>query len=125
MAKILVVDDSLTLTTMFQRYFARDGHAVFVAAKGREGIESARSERPDLILLDHILPDMDGFDVCREIRADAANASSRILILTGSTEESLVAKSREVGADAFLTKDGGLAKVFEIAGTLLEDGVAP
>lgn len=124
MAKILVVDDSPTLTMMFQRYFTRDGHAVFVAANGREGIETARRERPGLILLDHILPDMDGFDVCRELRADAANASSRILILTGSTDESLLSRSREVGANSFLTKDGGLAKVFEVVSELLTGGVA-
>src|SRR5947209_8156547 len=108
MAKVLIVDDSPTLSMMFQRFFAREGHQVLAAADGRSGLDLALAEHPDLIVLDNMLPEMNGFEVCRQLKGDDAFKSIKILLLTGSRDETSVANGQQAGADVYLTKDCGL-----------------
>ena len=123
MSKVLIVDDSPTLSAMFRKFFAREGHEVLEAGDGRRALELAKAERPDLMVLDNMLPEINGFDVCRLLKADEQFKSIKILLLTGSKDEASMAIGKKTGADIYLTKDCGLAHVFEVAGALLEDGV--
>ena len=102
--RILVVDDELSVRTLLSRLLVREGFEVLLAANGHEGLELVAKERPDLVILDLSLPDMDGEDVCKNIRQNPTIENVRILILTGKTAEGLSARCLNGGADDYLSK---------------------
>jgi DNA-binding response OmpR family regulator len=106
MAKILVVDDEPTLVSTISYNLRREGHEVLSAADGVRALELARRERPDLIVLDLMLPRMDGLDVCRAIRQSPSPAlrSVPILMLTARADEVDKVVGLEIGADDYVTK---------------------
>jgi DNA-binding response OmpR family regulator len=99
--KVLVVEDETTLVETLQYNLTRQGYAVAVAMDGARALEVARRERPDLVILDVMLPTLDGFEVCRILRQEM---SAPILMLTARTEEVDKVVGLEVGADDYLTK---------------------
>ena len=99
--KILVVEDEPALVDTLDYSLRRQGYAVVTAGDGRKAIELARSEHPDLIVLDIMLPGLDGFEVCRILRQET---SVPILMLTARSEEVDKVVGLEVGADDYLTK---------------------
>jgi len=99
--KILVVDDEETMVRSLSTLLAQEGYGVAVAADGPQAIEAARAERPDLILLDVMLPGMDGLEVCRRIRTWSVVP---IVMLTAKTAEVDKVVGLEVGADDYVTK---------------------
>jgi DNA-binding response OmpR family regulator len=101
MDKILVVEDEPSLVETLEYYLARQGYQVCTARDGLAAIEVARREKPDVIILDIMLPGMDGFDVCRILRREMAVP---ILMLTARDEEIDKVVGLEVGADDYLTK---------------------
>jgi DNA-binding response OmpR family regulator len=98
---ILVVEDDLTLLETLEYNLAGEGYEVFTAADGLTALEVAREEQPDLIVLDLMLPRLDGFEVCRILRQET---SVPILMLTARTDEVDRVVGLEVGADDYLTK---------------------
>ncbi len=102
MAKtILVVDDTKSLRTMVQSYLTQEGFRVVTAANGREALMVARQERPDLVILDLMMPEMGGYEFFRAYSKDG-NAS--IIVLTAKLEENDKVLGLELGADDFVTK---------------------
>jgi DNA-binding response OmpR family regulator len=102
MAKtILVVDDAESLRTMLKSYLAQEGYRVVMAANGREALFVARQERPDLIILDLMMPELGGYEF---MSAYAREGSAPIIILTAKLEESDKVLGLELGADDYLTK---------------------
>ncbi len=99
--KILVVDDESQITELLRSYLEREGYQVAVAADGEEALTMADAERPDLILLDLMLPKKNGFEVCREIRA---KSRVPIIMLTARDEEPDKIVGLELGADDYITK---------------------
>jgi DNA-binding response OmpR family regulator len=99
--KILVVEDEAVLRETLQYNLARQGYQVHVAPDGRSALEVARKERPDLILLDLMLPGIDGLEVCRILRQEM---NIPILMLTAKAEEVDKVVGLEVGADDYITK---------------------
>ncbi|MFH1736941.1 MAG: response regulator transcription factor [Actinomycetota bacterium] len=99
--KILVVDDESQITELLKSYLEREGYQVAVAADGEEALAMADAERPDLILLDLMLPKKNGFEVCREIRA---KSRVPIIMLTARDEEPDKIVGLELGADDYITK---------------------
>jgi DNA-binding response OmpR family regulator len=99
--KILVVDDEETMVRSLSALLTREGYAVAVATDGPQALEAARTERPDLILLDVMLPGADGIEVCRQIRTWSAVP---IIMLTAKTAEVDKVVGLEVGADDYVTK---------------------
>src|SRR5688572_30522504 len=106
MAKILVVDYEPTLVSTIGYNLRRDGHVVTTAADGVRALDLARRERPDLIVLDLMLPKMDGLDVCRAIRQSPSLPlrSVPILMLTARADEVDKVVGLEIGADDYVTK---------------------
>jgi two-component system alkaline phosphatase synthesis response regulator PhoP len=107
MADILVVEDEESLLQTLRYNLSRDGHEVRLCTDGRKGLEMVRENAPDLLLLDLMLPGMDGLEICRRVRREVGNpAVSRvpILILTARDEEIDKVVGLEVGADDYLTK---------------------
>ncbi|MCK9487407.1 MAG: response regulator transcription factor [Dehalococcoidia bacterium] len=101
MSKVLVVEDDQAIRETVAFNLERDGHEVITAADGIAGLEAARSERPDLVVLDVMLPRMSGLDVCRILREETPIP---ILMLTARDAEADVVQGLDLGADEYVTK---------------------
>ena len=116
--RILVVEDEIELVKAILIRLQQAGYDVFSANDGQDGLEKARKEKPDLIILDLMLPKMDGYKVCGLLKADARYNSIPIIIATARAQESDEKLGFEVGADAYLTKpfqyEKLLAKIKEL-----------
>jgi len=104
MPKILVVDDEKNILELVRFNLEREGYQVLTALDGVQGLNLARTKVPDLILLDVMLPEMSGLDVCRELRRDAVTKSIPIIMLSARTEELDRVLGLEMGADDYVTK---------------------
>lgn len=102
LTKILVVDDESSIVTLLQFNIEKAGFDVVTAEDGRTGYELALSEKPDLIVLDLMLPEMDGIEVCKQLRQD--KVETPILMLTAKDDELDKIIGLELGADDYLTK---------------------
>jgi DNA-binding response OmpR family regulator len=99
--RILIVDDEPKITQLVRDYLERSGFAVVTARDGREAVMRARTDRPDLIVLDLGLPDLDGLDVTRQLRRDS---QVPIIMLTARDDEADLVAGLELGADDYVTK---------------------
>lgn len=104
MTKILIVEDDLVLNKSLSEYLSADGFEVFSAIDGESGLELAFSEKPDLVLLDIILPKKDGYQVLKEIRSNSEVKNVPIVLLTNLGSISDVEKALELGATTYLVK---------------------
>ncbi|UFJ41532.1 response regulator transcription factor [Brevibacillus humidisoli] len=102
MTKILVVDDEPSIVKLLQFNLEKSGFEVITASDGKQGLEMAYQEKPDFIVLDLMLPKMDGMDVCKALRQDRINTP--ILMLTAKDDELDKILGLELGADDYLTK---------------------
>jgi DNA-binding response OmpR family regulator len=105
--KILVVDDEAVLVETIAYNLEQAGYAVVTAADGTSALEAAQREKPDLIILDLMLPEMDGLEVCRQLRREGNTATTPIMMLTAKGEEIDKVVGLEVGADDYVTKPFG------------------
>ncbi len=101
---ILVIEDEGDILELVTLNLTREGWRVIGATTGEEGLEAAREEAPDLVVLDLMLPGIDGLEVCKALRADARTRAVPIVILTAKGEESDVVQGLEFGADDYVTK---------------------
>lgn len=122
--KLLVVDDDGALLAVMKDFFEIQGWDVTGARTGQEGIEAAARTLPEAIVLDVVLPDMKGWDVCRNLREKPATARIPILLMSGARkDDEAVVKGLESGADDYLPKSASLPLVLEKLKTLMR--VAP
>jgi DNA-binding response OmpR family regulator len=105
---ILIVDDKAGVRTLVREYLTEQGYNVVVAANGREALYVARHEKPDLILLDVMMPEMDGYEF---IRAHHREADTPIILLTARLEETDKVLGLELGADDYITKPFGMREL--------------
>ncbi|WP_043768026.1 response regulator transcription factor [Algiphilus aromaticivorans] len=103
-ARVLVVDDEPGIVTSLEFLLKQAGFTVSTATDGDSGLEKAQAERPDLILLDIMMPGRDGFEVCQTLRADPAMANTKIVMLTARSRDAEQAKGLALGADDYITK---------------------
>jgi DNA-binding response OmpR family regulator len=103
-AKILVVDDEPDAVELVAFNLRQAGHSVTTAADGSEALQKARTQLPDLVVLDVMLPEMDGFEICKLLRHDPATARMPIIMLTAKAAEVDRVLGLELGADDYLTK---------------------
>ncbi len=101
---ILVVDDEPPILELIRYNLQKEGFAVLTAEKGVQALEIARAEEPDLILLDLMLPDMGGFDICRILRNDETTVHIPIIMITAKSADSDIVSGLELGADDYITK---------------------
>ncbi len=101
---ILVVDDEKDVLKGLKDFLLSEHFEVVTAMLGKDGIQKARQEKPDLILLDLRLPDIDGYDVCRELRSDPTTSSIPILMVSTRSKDMEKVIGLEVGADDYITK---------------------
>ena len=101
---IIVVEDDLDIRELISFNLANEGHQVFEANNGEVGIDKARNNNPDLILLDLMLPGIQGLDVCRIIKSDQETKEIPIIMVTALGQEEDIVKGLETGADDYVTK---------------------
>ncbi len=104
MSRILVIEDEPDIQTLLRFNLEKDGHAVVVAGNGNDGLHQLRRATFDLVLLDLMLPDRDGLEVCRVIRGDPALSGVPVIMVTAKGEESDVVIGLGLGADDYVTK---------------------
>ena len=102
--KVLLVEDDLMIVEMYKMRFEEEGYAVLVTDKGSEAIEIAEKEKPDIILLDVILPEVDGFTVLQKLKNDIKTKEIPILLLTNLGQESDKEKGLQMGAADYFIK---------------------
>lgn len=104
MARILVVEDNEMNMEVLTRFLRRDGHSVISAGDGRQAVQSARSEAPDIILMDLSLPEMDGWEATRRIRDNPLTRHIPVIALTAHSTSADVRRAVEAGCDHYETK---------------------
>lgn len=124
MPKILLVEDNEMNRDMLSRRLARRGYDVVVAVDGEEGIRLARSEQPDLVLMDMSLPVIDGWEATRQLKADTATSRLPVIALTAHAMEGDRDKALDSGCDDFDTKPIELPRLLEKIETLLKDSAS-
>ncbi|MGW4891351.1 response regulator transcription factor [Kitasatospora sp. NPDC004240] len=103
-ARILVIDDDLTVSEVVAGYLTRAGHRVDRACDGEQGLDLARARRPDLLVLDLMLPGIDGLEILRTLRATDEGADLPVVMLTAKGDEADRILGLELGADDYVTK---------------------
>jgi DNA-binding response OmpR family regulator len=118
-ATILWIDDDQLLLSFCCDALRRRGYRILVAADGPTGIETAKTERPDLIILDVVMPGMDGLEVCRRLRAEPAMKDTPIILVTAFHGPKLSLKGREAGANSTIRKPFGPEHIMNAIGKIL------
>lgn len=117
--KILVVDDKANIRQLIQEYLTEQGYQVYTAENGRNALYMARHERPDLIVLDIMMPEMDGYEFIRIYRQ---SANTPIILLTAKVEETDKVIGLELGADDYMTKPFGMRELLARIRAVLRRG---
>ncbi|MFH1752912.1 MAG: response regulator [Candidatus Omnitrophota bacterium] len=120
MAKILIIDDSEQDRKIMARFLSRAGYADLITAEtGEEGVEKAKSENPDLVVTDTVMPGVDGFEVCRMIREAQGPSTPKIIIVTGAIDAVNAVMARKMGANDYCAKTSDCAPLLEAIGKLI------
>ncbi|MBN1805992.1 MAG: response regulator [Sedimentisphaerales bacterium] len=102
--RILVVDDEDGIVKLVRMYLEHNHYEVITASDGQEGLDKAKADKPDLIILDLMLPKMNGYKVCGLLKKDTRYAKIPIILFSAKTQEKDIKLGQEVGADAYLIK---------------------
>lgn len=120
MKRILIADDEPNIVVSLEFLLKQAGYEVHTATNGEEALQAAATLRPDLLLLDVMLPLKNGFEVCQTLRERTDNAAMKIVMLTAKGRDTEIAKGLALGADAYVTKPFGtrelVAKVHALLG---------
>ena len=102
--KILVIEDDPSTSRLVEYTLRHHGYQLIMTTNGTEGLKKARSEGPDVVILDMMLPDIDGFEICRRLRAETSTANISILMFSARAQETDKDDGLKAGADDYLTK---------------------
>jgi DNA-binding response OmpR family regulator len=119
--RILVVDDEPSILLSLEFLMEQEGYDVYSATDGDEALQALREKKPDLILLDVMIPKRDGFEVCQTIRANPEWKEVRIIILTAKGREVDQEKGLALGADDYITKPFATQELVKKVRVVLED----
>ena len=113
MKKILIVDDEPNIVMALEYTFKKNNYEVFIARDGQEALDIVKLNFPDLIILDVMMPMVDGYATLEQIRNDANLKHTKVIFLSAKNKESDIQKGMSLGADAYLTKPFSIKKVVE------------
>jgi two-component system alkaline phosphatase synthesis response regulator PhoP len=117
--KILVIEDDPAISRLVDYTLRHEGYEVVTAANGLEGIRKARNEAPDLVILDVMLPGMDGFEICHQLRSDPDTEQLLILMFSAKAQDVDKNTGLKVGADDYLPKPAAPAEIVSRVAKLL------
>ncbi|HEY41843.1 MAG TPA: response regulator [Dehalococcoidia bacterium] len=117
--KILIIEDDPVGLRYIRFTLEKHGYQVITAGNGLEGLRKARTEEPDLVILDVMLPGMDGYEICHRLRAEPATARLPILMFSARSQDKDKAVGRQVGADDYLTKPAEPSEIIRRVESLL------
>ena len=120
MRKILIADDEHKIVMTLEYAFRKAGYEVFIARDGSEVLEILKTEIPDVILLDIMMPNVDGYTTLSEIKKNENYKNIKVIFLSAKTGESDIKKGLELGADAYVTKPYSIKKLTQQIDELLE-----
>ena len=118
--RILIVDDEPHIVIPVEFLMRREGYEVTVERDGEAGLAAIRAQPPDLVILDVMMPKLNGFEVCEAVRADPALSAVRVLMLTAKGREAEKKKGLELGADAYVAKPFSTHDLVATVRSLLE-----
>jgi DNA-binding response OmpR family regulator len=121
--RVLIVDDEPNIVLSLQFLLSREGYEIDIARDGETALEIAARTPPDLVVLDLMLPGLDGYEVCRRLRAAPATAATKIVLVTARAREAERVRGLEEGADAYVTKPFSTRDLIATVGRFL--GRAP
>lgn len=124
MPRILIVDDEPNIVLALEYLLKREGYAVASAGDGEAALRAIEEGAPDLVLLDVMLPKLNGFEVCRRVRADPRHARTRVVMLSAKGREVEIAKGLALGADAYVTKPFSTRDLVARIRSILDDAGA-
>lgn len=119
MKKILIVDDEPNIVMTLEYTFKKSNYEVFIARDGQEALDILKTNYPDVIILDIMMPMVDGFATLEQIRKDANLQHTKVMFLSAKNKESDIEKGLALGADAYITKPFSIKKVIEKVEELL------
>ena len=119
MKKILIVDDEPNIVMSLEYTFKRQNFEVFIARDGMEALEILKNQLPDVIILDIMMPLVDGFETLQKIKSNEQLSHCKVMFLSAKNKESDIEKGLSLGADAYLTKPFSIKKVVDQVNELL------
>ena len=119
MKKILIVDDEPNIVMTLEYTFKKSNYEVFIARDGQEALDILKTNFPDVIILDIMMPMVDGFATLEQIRKDDNLQHTKVMLLSAKNKESDIEKGLALGADAYMTKPFSIKKVVEKVEELL------
>ena len=120
MKKILLVDDEPNIIMSLEYTFKKNNFQVFIARDGQEALEILKTEQPDLIILDIMMPNVDGYATIEAVRKDEKLSNCKVILLSAKNKESDIEKGMRLGANAYMTKPFSIKKLIEQVNELLE-----
>jgi DNA-binding response OmpR family regulator len=123
--KVLIADDEPNILASLEFLMRKGGYEVRLARNGEEALATAREFRPDLVLLDVMMPLRSGYEVCRALRAEEATRGVKIVVLSAKGREAEVSKGLSLGADAYVTKPFSNRELLRCVAELLEGAGGP
>jgi two-component system alkaline phosphatase synthesis response regulator PhoP len=122
--KILVVDDEIYIVHILDFSLGMEGYSVVTALDGEQALEKARTEKPDLIVLDIMMPKLDGYETCKRLKADDATKAIPVILLSAKGRNVDQKVGFEVGADDYITKPFSPRKLVERINAILGQGTS-
>ncbi len=104
MSKVLIVDDEPNILMSLEFLMKKKGYEVFIARDGKEALEIVEKVVPDVMILDIMMPEVDGYEVCQQIKSNDNTRHIRVIFLSAKTKDEEIKKGYELGADLYLTK---------------------
>lgn len=102
--KVLIVDDDPNILMSLEFLMRKSGYSVFIARNGKEALELLDSNMPDIALLDIMMPDVDGYEICRYVKKNKKLKACKVVFISAKTRESDIQKGYDAGADLYITK---------------------
>jgi len=119
--KILIIEDDPEERLILSRELKRIGYIVYEAATGEEGLKIFKEDKPDLVILDVVLPGIDGWEVLKRIKKGPLSRKVPVMMLTGKSEDEDKIKGYEIGADYYVTKPYNVNKLLPVIKSLIEE----
>lgn len=118
--KVLIVDDDPNILMSLEFLMRKSGYNVLIARNGSEARELVKEHLPDLLLLDIMMPDVDGYQICKEVKGSSKTKHAKVIFISAKTKESDIQKGYQTGADLYITKPFATKELVKKVAEMLE-----